>query len=313
MEPLQTRTLAPIQTDLDALYRQFVSYLDAREKTVQTYTRSLRQFFHYLADQGIAQPQREDVIAFRASLKQSHKPATVQSYIVAVRLFFQWTESERLYPNIAQNVKGATIDRAHKKDYLTALQTQSVLQAIPRDDVRGARDYALLSVMVTAGLRTVEVARSDVRDLGVAGGQAVLYIQGKGKDEKSDYVKLAAPVEQALRAYLKVRGPVDADAPLFASLSHRDEGARLTTRSISRIVKDRLIAAGFDSERLTAHSLRHTAATLNLLAGGTLEETQQLLRHTSLNTTMIYNHQLDREKNQSESRVAQAIFEEENG
>jgi len=82
----------------------------------------------------------------------------------------------------------------------------------------------------------------------------------------------------------------------------------MTTRSISGIVKDRFTGAGYDSERLTAHSLRHTAGTLNLLNGGTLEETQQLLRHSNINTTMIYLHHLDRAKNNSEARIAAAIF-----
>jgi integrase/recombinase XerC len=82
----------------------------------------------------------------------------------------------------------------------------------------------------------------------------------------------------------------------------------MTTRSISRIAKDKLVNAGFNSDRLTAHSFRHTAATLNLLAGATIEETQQLLRHTNSSTTMIYAHHLDRMRNNSENRIANVIF-----
>ena len=82
----------------------------------------------------------------------------------------------------------------------------------------------------------------------------------------------------------------------------------MTTRSISRLVKDHLVDAGMDSDRLTAHSLRHTAATLNLLNGGSVEETQQLLDHRNINTTLIYSHALERAKNNSENRIAKAIF-----
>lgn len=82
----------------------------------------------------------------------------------------------------------------------------------------------------------------------------------------------------------------------------------MTTRSISRIAKTRLVSAGLESSRLTGHSLRHTAATLNLLAGGTVEETQQLLGHANINTTLIYSHALERAKNNSEDRIAKAIF-----
>lgn len=67
-------------------------------------------------------------------------------------------------------------------------------------------------------------------------------------------------------------------------------------------------AAGYDSNRLTAHSCRHTAATLNLLAGASIQETQQLLRHSNINTTMIYLHNLERIKNNSEQRIDDLIF-----
>jgi len=96
--------------------------------------------------------------------------------------------------------------------------------------------------------------------------------------------------------------------PLFASTSNNNHNGRVTTRTISGIVKERLRAAGFDSDRLTAHSLRHTAANLNLRNGGTLEETQQLLRHTNITTTMIYIKSIEREDNPSESRIASLIF-----
>ena len=82
----------------------------------------------------------------------------------------------------------------------------------------------------------------------------------------------------------------------------------MTTRSLSRMVKQHLEAAGLISPRLTAHSLRHTAATLNLLGGGTVEETRQLLGHASIGTTMIYAHELDRAASRSEGRIAEQIF-----
>ena len=82
----------------------------------------------------------------------------------------------------------------------------------------------------------------------------------------------------------------------------------MTTRSISRIVKENMIRAGLKSDRLTAHSLRHTTATLNLLNGGTPEETMQLLWHSNLNTTLIYSHALERANNKSEERIAKIIW-----
>lgn len=309
MNMLQTthnaHMIKAVSPDLQA---RFIRFIDARPATAATYGRSLRLFFQYLADKGIAAPTREDIITYRDSLKATRQPATVNAYVIAIRQFFSWTETEGLYPNIAQNVKGARIERSYKKDPLTVKQLRAIMAGIERDTETGARDYAVLAVMATGGLRTIEVIRANIEDLRTLGDETVLYIQGKGKDQKSDLIKIPGHAEQAIRAYLAIRGKASGSEPLFASSSNRNQGQRMTTRSISRIVKDRLRAAGLDSDRLTAHSLRHTAATLNLLNGATLDETQQLLRHSRIDTTMIYSHHLDRMKNKSEARIAAAIW-----
>ena len=291
------------------LFDRFIAYLDTAPKTIQTYTRALRQLFNYFYLNGINQPTREDIIAFRDELKASgHKPTTVQNYITATKIFFSWTEQEGLYPNVAEHLKGAKLNRDHKKDYLTSRQVKEILDAVERDTLKGLRDYAILTLMVTGGLRTIEVIRADVGDLRTAGESTVLYVQGKGKEEKTDYIKIAPAVEKAIRAYLTARGSKADTDPLFTSTSNNNNGQRLTTRSISGIVKERLVNAGYDSSRLTAHSLRHTAVTLALLAGQDITEVQQHARHANLATTMIYNHALDRAKNGCSEAIANAIF-----
>lgn len=290
------------------LFSRWIQFLDAKPKTVETYTRNIRQFMYYLQDNGITRPSRSDVIAFRESMKAGHKASTVQSYLMAVKQFFRWTEQEGLYPNVADHIKGARIDSGFKKDYLTSKQVGKLLNTIDRSSIKGLRDYAILSLMVTTGLRTVEVARANVEDMRTVADFTALFIQGKGHDEKTDYVKVEAPVEEAIRVYLKARGKVKGTDPLFSSIAHRNGGDRMTTRSISRIAKENMIEADLNSDRLTAHSLRHTTATLNLLNGGTPEETRQLLRHSNINTTLIYSHALERATNNSEARVARAIF-----
>lgn len=290
------------------LLGRWTSFIDASPKTVDTYTKAVKQFFIYIMERDINKPTREDIIAYRDYLKEDHKPTTVQSYLAALKIFFQWTEQERIYPNIAERVKGAKVDKGHKKDYLTTKQVNKLLGAVDRSTLKGKRDYAILSLMVTTGLRTISIIKADIQDIRAAGDATALYYQGKGHEEKADYVKIAEPVEDAIREYLTARGETKSAAPLFGSIAHRNAGERMTTRSISRVVKERLIAVGLDSDRLTAHSLRHTAATLNLLNGGTIEETQQLLGHQNINTTLIYSHALERARNNSENRIANAIF-----
>lgn len=305
----QNTAIAERQTVGAELFNRYIDFLDSSPKTVETYTRALRQLFSYFSLNGITQPTRADILAFRDELKASgHKPTTVQNYITATKIFFSWTEQEGLYPNVADHLKGAKLDREHKKDYLTSRQVKEVLAGVDRSTEQGLRDYAMLFIMVTGGLRTIEVSRANIGDLRTLGDNSVLYVQGKGREEKTDYIKLSAPAEQAIRAYLKARGEKDEEAPLFSSTSNNNRGARLTTRSVSGIVKTRLQQAGYDSEKLTAHSLRHTAVTLSLLAGKDITEVQQFARHANIATTMIYNHALDKAKNGCSEAITQAIM-----
>ena len=305
----QNNSLDVVRTLDFNTFDRFISYLDASPKTVETYKKALRQFFNYLGVHGIRQPQREDVLAFRDDLKASGlKPTTVQNYITATRIFFKWTEQEGLYPNIAEHVKGAKLDKNHKKDYLTSRQAKEVLAGVQTDSEEGLRNYAILSLMVTGGLRTIEVSRADVGDLRTVGENTVLFVQGKGREEKTEYIKISAPVEKAIRTYLKARDFTTEEQPLFTSTSNNSRGKRITTRTVSAIVKNALKNAGYDSARLTAHSLRHTAITLALLAGREITEVQQFARHANLNTTMIYNHALDQAKNGCSDAITNAIF-----
>lgn len=305
----QAYEIAQAQEVKAGMFERFIAYLDASPKTIATYKMAIRQFFTHLAENGIRRPKREDILAYREDLKGTgHKPATVSLYMVAVRLFFQWAEQEGLYPNVAQHIKGAKLDRGHKRDYLTSRQVKAVMGGVDTGSLQGLRDYAILALMVTGGLRTIEVVRANVEDLRTVADSAVIFVQGKGREERNEYVKIPPQTEKAIRAYLKARGKVEDTAPLFASESHNSLGGRLSTRSIRGIVKARMIDAGYDSDRLTAHSLRHTAVTLSLLAGKPLSEVSQFARHSNIATTMIYNHALDMASNTCASAIASAIF-----
>lgn len=291
------------------LITQWTDYIDGAERTKQTYTGNIFRFWNWLRVNGIRQPERPDILRYRDELKAKYKPATVHGYLIAVKLFFQWAEQAGIYPDIAKRIKGAKVDPYHKKDPLTGKQAAKVLDNINEDTAAGLRDYALISLMLTTGLRTHSIILADIGDIRTLGEYTVLYYQGKGHEEKAEFVKLSEPVLKAIQRYLQSRGAEPApNEPLFASVAHRNAGERLTTRSISRIVKNALRAAGLESDRLTAHSMRHTAATLAILNGASLQEVQQLLGHKSINITMVYLHTLEQTQNSSTDRVTAAIF-----
>ena len=286
-----------------AILEDYIAYIDAAPATVRAYGEAVKLFCNYLNAQGISQPTRETVIAYREQLKTYCRPTTVQNYIEALKIFFSWTEQRGLYPNIANHIKGAKISSDFKKDNLTPRQLKKILNGIDRETETGLRDYAILVTMLTGSLRCIELHRANIEDLGTASGFPVLYLQGKGRDDRTDYVKLPEQTEAAIKAYLRSRKAADPREPLFTSQSNNSQGQRLSTRSISGIAKKYLIQAGVNSHRYTAHSIRHSGITISLQGGNTLQETQLYARHKSINTTLKYAHNLNR----SESRCAESI------
>lgn len=252
-----------------------------------------------------------DVWAWVEAITAQKAPATVRLYLAGVRNFFKWAVIQGFCEtNVAREVtSGVKIDHTFKKSYLTAGQAAAVIGAITGDGLAARRDRAMVALMVTAGLRTVEVSRANVADCKPLGNKVVLYVQGKGRDEKSEFVEVAPEVDRLIHEYLAARGAKgDGPEPLFCSVSKRTFGQALAPHSVSYIAKKALRAAGFDDPMLTAHSFRHTAATLAVADGQPIDKVQELLRHKSIDTTRIYQHWIDRASNDCAAGVAELIF-----
>ena len=293
------------------LVDRFIRFAGVADKSAATYKIALRQLGKYFSANAIVTPAREDLENWRDGLIADKKsPATVQLYLTSAKIFFRWLAQENLYPNIADHLKAKVkVNHDHKKDALTAAQACNLIHNVKGASVKDKRDKAILALMMTAGLRCVEINRADVGDMIQEFGSYYLLIQGKGHSSKDAKILLPAQVVSLIRDYLKARGKVGKTAPLFASTANRNRGSRLSAQSISKMVKANLRSAGIDSPRLTAHSLRHTAATTMIIAGVALTQVQQVLRHVNINTTMIYNNAVERMKNRAEQIAANAIFD----
>lgn len=289
-------TLSPKEA-VERLLPHFMEAADVVSESKAVYRRQMKQFALWLLAEGrpLGQVSRQDILSYKDHLLNSGKAAsTVNNYLVAVRRLFEWLESLKIYPNVARGVKGMKKARNFKKDCLTPAQSREALSSIETSTLQGKRDYALLNLLLRTGLRTIEVARAKVGDLRQEAGEAVLWIQGKGRDEKDDFVLLTSETLKPLKQYLRARGQVTDDDPLFASVSDRSKGSPLATRSIRWIVKEILRSIDLDSRRLSAHSFRHTAVTLAIRGGASLQQVQAMARHSDPRTTLIYFHNLDR-------------------
>lgn len=259
------------------------------------------------------------------------RPATAAQYIRSVKQFFQWTAANGLYPNIADHVTIPKVSaNDFRKDALTPEQVLTVEDSIlkqaeertsaasekkkdtagriQRSTEQGKRLFAMYLLAVNAGLRTCELSRANVQDLEIKDGQAWLYVWGKGHSEADQKKPIASEVAQALQDYLSSRADFPTrDSPLFVSTGNRSGGKRIAPTTISTMLKRALQAAGFDSVRLTAHSLRHSAGTAAMEAtDDNIYLTQTYLRHSDPRITEKYTH---RQQDQMQAVIAQRIYD----
>ena len=303
-EPIVIQDIQTIKKEYFTQWLEHTKFRTNNNNSVKCYEREIKAFRDFIVNNQILQPTEQDLIRYRESLDSRNlKATTLHNYILVVKMFFKYLEQERLYKNIARDLRGAKISRNFTKDYLHLNQIHTLLESIDRNTIKGKRDYAIILLAITTGLRTIEIARAKIEDL----QDGLLWIQGKGRTEKNEYVKVSLQVESAINDYLRTRKYTKQDY-LFTSASNHNHNNKMNQKSISRIGKELFRAVGIDSKRCSFHSLRHTSATLNLINGGTIQETQQLLRHKNINTTMIYAHNLERENNKSEQRITDYIF-----
>lgn len=315
---LVIRDSAEVPTTIPSTFDDFVAAWFAsdvmfrvREQSKRSYRKSLKAFKEWLDAQGIAQPTKQDVKDWCNSMdKAGYSVATKNLRLTTVRNFYKWLASEFGIANIVDGLKGWRETREHRRGFLSCDEMRKLLNVVNGDTLKGKRDKAILGVLLTAGLRTVEISRLRVADVKHSGGVCYLGVVGKGQDEAVD-VKLSRKAEQLIRDWLSAREAVDIvsdNSPLFCSLAINGFGDVLSSNSVSTLCKRYLEAAGLKSKDIVAHSLRHSLATNSLLKGASLMEVQQQLRHANISTTMVYVHEAEKAQNRCTDLVADEIF-----
>lgn len=281
---------------IEDLVDSFINSQDVKLSSKLLYRRTLKQYFNWVDKKSylLSEIARPQLLEYKDELLLSGMSSlTVGSYITSVRRFYEWTEANKFYPNVAKGIKTPKRKQQFKKQPLLPAQATALLSYYQD---KALRDYAIVNLLLRTGLRTIEIIRANVEDITFKGSQRVLLIQGKGRDEKDNFVLLTDKTYQPIADYLATRGKVNSSEPLFTSTSNNSKGERLTTRTISYIAKEGLKAIGLDERSFTAHSLRHTTAVNILRAGGSLETAQFTLRHSNPSTTQIYTATLNEER-----------------
>lgn len=157
--------------------------------------------------------------------------------------------------------------------------------AAPRDRAAALRDAAVLELLYSSGLRVSELVALDSGHLDRSAGT----VRVRGKGDKERIVPVGAPALDAIAAWERDGRPVLATAASGSALFLGVRGGRLNDRTV-RTVLERHAADSGSPQRITPHTLRHSAATHLVEGGADLRSVQDFLGHSSLATTQIYTH-----------------------
>lgn len=292
------------------LKRQFLEYVEIEKgralNTVRNYEHYLDVFFAFGKINHPSDITENVLREFRLHLNRSKgakakgqtqgtmKKATQNYYLIALRSFLKYLKKRNvpcIAPDLIELAKTGSRDIDHLSgDELKRFLEAPTLQKTTSDDAgtTSLRDRAILELFFSTGLRLSELCSLN-RDIDLSKDE--FSIRGKG--DKVRVVFLSEKSKDAIRDYLKARK--DMAEPLFVNDSFRKSAdARLTPRSIQRIVKKYAMLAGI-YKRVTPHVLRHSFATDLLSNGADIRSVQMMLGHANIATTQVYTHVTDKQ------------------
>jgi integrase/recombinase XerC len=291
---------------LDAYLRELSAVGNRSAYTIRNYRSDIGSFLRWCAEREL-EPLLTNRATFRDYLGELKDSGMVAASITrrtsTVHGFYKYllqegaTEKDLLY-GIALPKRPKRLPKVLDPALLNAL-----LSAPDPTTPAGLRDRAILELLYGGGLRISELVGLDVKSIDLGEGSAIIH----GKGAKERVALFGEPAMQAVERYLESgrlqilaassnplprprgtsgeRGPGGEGQPLFLNRF----GGRLTARSVQTLIKRHALAAGIAAD-VHPHLLRHSFATHLLDGGADLRIVQDLLGHSSANTTQIYTH-----------------------
>ncbi len=298
-----------IESSLSQLVEGFIKVLanerGASAHTLRAYERELHGFASWAAKRGeagltVQSIEHTDIRAYLGTLyERGLSKASAARALAAIRSWFKWlARAGHIDQNAASLVSTPRLPK-HLPRVPSIEQMNQVVDSVDEEAASWpARDRAIMELLYGCGIRNAELTGLNLDDIHWT-NEAIL-VHGKG--QKQRYVPLGDAAADALRAYLTERTALLAATgqksggttpALFLNLRLRGLGktgngqARLTTRSVGRIVKRIAVRRGLSSD-VHPHTLRHAFGTHLLEEGADLRAIQELLGHERLSTTQRY-------------------------
>ena len=281
-----------VRREIDDYLQYLKEEKNASPHTVSNYRRDLEQFLNHQGDGDPREVKPLDIRAFLVSLSEREcSKSTVSRKLSALRSLFRYLlRQKRVDLNPAAVVPLPKREQRLPR-FLTEREAGDLMEKPFSHPVEGEtpkgtfirlRNGTLLELLYSTGVRLAEIVGLNIGDLSVQ--QRLLRVRGKGRKER--VVPFGRPAAEKLRSYMKARGALFPDKE---ALFLNPQGGRLSGRQVERMLKRGVAEANLDSETVP-HSLRHSFATHLLSRGADLRAIQELLGHSSLNTTQRYTH-----------------------
>lgn len=287
------------------IFQTYLEDLGYSNETIRSYTHDIQLFLQYLYEKKGVEVElesisKQDIAAF---LRNHHRHAAKTSRnrrLMTLRTFYKsLIKSEILVYNPANDIDMAKTEKGRIPSYLNDEELEIFFDSIPKGDYY-IRNKCMLMLMGLAGLRVVEVHNLNLSDLIRDEDEPGIEVLGKGN--KTRYIPIPYPLYELLLEYEKMYRPIPKSEHSNAFfLSKR--GVRISRRRIQEVAEetfDQLTKkqefAYLSQKQLSAHKLRHSFGTSMVREGVDLVTIQQLMGHTNLNTTQIYTHVHDKQK-----------------
>jgi len=269
--------------------------------TIDSYRYAFMMFLAYMEEGGtdadkldICHLTRVNILGFLNWLQSSRNNsiATRNQRQAAINSFVRYLMYE--FPDSLadfQQILSLPIKKAPKKEipYLKSDEVKSLFEQVGKNSINDVRDFAILTLLYTTGIRVSELICIRVKDVSLA-KPSTLLVHGKG--QKSRYVPLTAPAVVALQKHINCRG-LDEPRHISSWLFVNHMNNQLTRQGINYVIKKYSDMAKFEnpgivSNRISPHTMRHSAAMGLVESGVDLIYIRDLLGHVSVTTTEIY-------------------------
>lgn len=290
--------------------QQIAQYLltirrDKSLKTFKTYSGNVKKFVAWFSEQNTTQNMREILKEYKAYLsKKFASAATININLSSLRSLFHYLYEEGL---IASNetilLKNVKETQDSKRSALSKYQRTALIEHINSDTSKFAkRNRLIILLTLSTGIRANEISNIRVEDIKFHNADYVVFLKRKGYENKSNYSILNPKIYLEIQKFLKGR----AEGYLFQSRKGLDR--KLSTESLSRLIKLIFIEAGIDSSSITLHSLRASFAVMSLEAGADLFSLMTSLNHKSISTTQIYLRSFNRHSKTAPEKLINLDF-----